>query len=565
MAFRRKDVKKASYYVWFLGAKESKGLRGDQYVVPVLRFLLDRERQYEPSKVTLQVSNKGIKIVQTLNVPRKSNGNQAAFKTSFNSNPNVKTEQIKHMIPHHSVTWVSQEEDIICCIMLIYNPITKCPVHVHAYRCDSIETATTLRNQLQILIDRPENQKKFREIEMRLAAKGLMPTSGPVPPELEFQSSRKTLNSDGRSTRTEGSDNTDDSLGSSDLGYNGSKELIKNRPVSRGKVHQSDNNSPAVYESLAAELRAKLGNPKTGPILLPPRDYDTISRKRGKLEGIELRKSTNQQIVGPLLEQDESPITRSESSGKSSSGIGSDEALSSAIHEIQPDYDQKADQSSSDDDWGMELRKSGEWLPVNRIRKNPIHKSNSQRNVTYESKYKNNWSSERDYEWDKSLPTKIKTNMPIQSHDKHYFKQQQHHQQHQSSSKTQPKTPQRFYFPDPAFKIPDPEPNQSRSRSENRLQRRKSNPDCFRSASPVTYKSDPLQPTRYSHIRYDNDTPQKHGHSRKPEYYYGKEMPINASKYIVKRQESAQQIVSPTSNRHHFVGKPIRRISAFNY
>ena len=144
-------------------------------------------------------------------------------------------------------------------------------------------------------------------------------------------------------------------------------------------------------------------------------------------------------------------------------------------------------------------------------------------------------------------------------------RQQQQQQQHQSSSKTQSKTPQRFYFPDPAFKIPDPEPNQSRSRSENRLQRRKSNPDCFRSASPVTYKSDPLQPTRYSHIRYDNDTPQKHGHSRKPEYYYGKEMPINASKYIVKRQESAQQIVSPTSNRHHFVGKPIRRISAFNY
>src|SRR6185437_11366782 len=102
-------------------------------------------------------------IVQTLIVPKKSSAIVGAspHKSSsslFSTSSSPKTEQIKHMIPHHSITWVSQEEDIICCILLIYNPITKCPVHVHAYRCDSIETATSLRNQLQILIDRPENQ-----------------------------------------------------------------------------------------------------------------------------------------------------------------------------------------------------------------------------------------------------------------------------------------------------------------------------------------------------------------------------------------------------------------------
>lgn len=55
-----------------------------------------------------------------------------------------------------------------------------------------------------------------------------------------------------------------------------------------------------MYESLAAELKAKLGDPKTGPILLPPKDYDTMSRKQGKLSGIESRRSTNPQLVGPL-------------------------------------------------------------------------------------------------------------------------------------------------------------------------------------------------------------------------------------------------------------------------
>ena len=345
MAFKRKDVKKASYYVWFLGAKESKGLRGDEYVMPVLTFLIDKERQLEPSKVTLQVSNKGIKIVQTLIVPKRSAQSVGVHHKSaniFSTSSSPKTEQIKHMIPHHSITWVSQEEDIICCILLIYNPITKCPVHVHAYRCDSIETATVLRNQLQILIDRPENQKKFREIEMRLAAKGLMPDTSPVPPGIDYMPTRKTLNSDGRSTRTEGSDNSDESVDSSYLGYHNTNHRIQKSFPKLTRSHSSVNNCSindtnlnnsevsagnervsTLYESLAAEFRAKLGNPKTGPILLPPRDYDTISRKRGKLEGIEYRKSTNTQIVGPSTVPSppkplsshylKSPLTRSES------------------------------------------------------------------------------------------------------------------------------------------------------------------------------------------------------------------------------------------------------------
>lgn len=54
-----------------------------------------------------------------------------------------------------------------------------------------------------------------------------------------------------------------------------------------------------MYESLAAELKAKLGNPKAAPILLPPKDYDTISRRQGKLDGIDTRRSTNPQLIGP--------------------------------------------------------------------------------------------------------------------------------------------------------------------------------------------------------------------------------------------------------------------------
>ena len=105
------------------------------------------------------------------------------IKSDLQSSSSVmKSEQVKHHIPHDSISWVYQEDDVICAILLLYNPITRCPVHIHAYRCDSIQTANNLHQQLQTLIDRPENQKKFREIEMRLAAKGLLiPPMQPQP------------------------------------------------------------------------------------------------------------------------------------------------------------------------------------------------------------------------------------------------------------------------------------------------------------------------------------------------------------------------------------------------
>jgi hypothetical protein len=278
-----KDIKKSSYYVWFLGAQEAKGLRGEEYVKPIVRNLIQKERDVEPFKVTLQVSHKGLKIVQ----------NVTGTKSGTNS------DVVKHFIPHHAVTCVVQEsspnDDIVSCILLIYNPITRCPVHVHCYRCDSVETATILRSQLQTLIDRPDNQKKFNEIESRLQAKGLLNSQNNL-------NRRSTGGSDGRSTSTRDTE----SSGSSDRGG----ERIA-----------------TLYDSLAAELREKLHGIR-GPLLLPPRDYDTVHRQRGNLTGIELRRCRNANIVG-LANETLTPAT--ESSG-GSSGIGSDDAPPSPNH-----------------------------------------------------------------------------------------------------------------------------------------------------------------------------------------------------------------------------------------
>ena len=36
------EMRKSSFYVWFLGAKESRGLRGAEYITPVVKNLMSR-------------------------------------------------------------------------------------------------------------------------------------------------------------------------------------------------------------------------------------------------------------------------------------------------------------------------------------------------------------------------------------------------------------------------------------------------------------------------------------------------------------------------------------------
>lgn len=50
-----KDIKKSSYYVWYLGAKEAKAIDA---MPGAMDYLLERERLQEPFKVTLQVSGR---------------------------------------------------------------------------------------------------------------------------------------------------------------------------------------------------------------------------------------------------------------------------------------------------------------------------------------------------------------------------------------------------------------------------------------------------------------------------------------------------------------------------
>lgn len=108
---------------------------------------------------------------------------------------------------------------IAAVIMLVVNNVV-----FFVIRCDSEHTAEMLYSHLQALIEKPENQKKFAEIERKLQLRGALPVSKKPP---------------------------DSSLGSevsreSDSGSN-EERCVAN-----------------LYDSLAAELKQKLSTGKKG-------------------------------------------------------------------------------------------------------------------------------------------------------------------------------------------------------------------------------------------------------------------------------------------------------------
>ncbi|XP_026806712.1 LIM domain-containing protein A [Rhopalosiphum maidis] len=303
----KKDIKKSSYYVWFLGAQECKNVRDVESIIPVISTLAEREKKVTPYKFTLQVSHRGLKIVHNVSALISLPGGKSS-----------KSDLVKHLIPDHAVTCVHQDEDLVAVILLLYNPVTKWPVHVHVYRCDTVETATLLSTQLRMLVDRPENKKKLNDIESRLQTKSET--------HCNVRNDRK-------------------------------KESPPQPPLSPESGVPGPGHVTTLYDSLAAELKKKLGTGgKTGgvPILLPPRDYDTVHRHRGNLNGIDFRRCMSANIVGvnstgARPQQDFRRSGTKMGSSGGSSGIGSDHAPSPEQYEPENAY--ADNNSSSDDDW----------------------------------------------------------------------------------------------------------------------------------------------------------------------------------------------------------------------
>ena len=261
---KEKDLlaKKSQFYVEFLGWMETTGLRGVKYTEPVIRELRRRQKRVDrPPKLTIQVSKKELKISQDVEEKKKRHIKKIKFPTIPAQDV---TFAVQSMRPHDG-----RPDDIVACIYLGYMPRTGRYVHAHVYRFDEPQTATTFVRMLNQLTD--SNEERIREVERELAAKGEIEM-------VEYTRESGLGSSDGMSDGPYTGDSAADSAASNST-YSDDSPTFGSDDIDPDLQSLSE---VQAFDSVTDELRQRLSiNRDTAPILLPPTDYDTISRARG--------------------------------------------------------------------------------------------------------------------------------------------------------------------------------------------------------------------------------------------------------------------------------------------
>ncbi|KAL4224150.1 hypothetical protein ACF0H5_017603 [Mactra antiquata] len=283
--------KKQQFYVQFLGWVETTGLRGNRYTDPVVNDLRRKARKWKYApKLTLQVGKKEMKITQDIQDEKKKG-------------KKIKTIKFP-IIPSRDITYAVQArnpldgtpDDVVACIYLGYVPRTQRYVHVHVYRFDSSETATTFVRFLNQIV--AMHSDRTADIEQDLMRQGHIDDLGDRVPPMHVNvhtrnSSHRFDSSDGMSDRAFYEDSGADSGSFSDEGFpSGSDDIEPDLQSLKDAVP---------FDSVTDELKTRLRLTETkgaAPLLLPPKDYDTVVRRHGDLDKATRRKCLQIPIVG---------------------------------------------------------------------------------------------------------------------------------------------------------------------------------------------------------------------------------------------------------------------------
>lgn len=188
-------------------------------------------------------------------------------------------------IPARDITYVYQArhsdgrlDDIVACIYLGYMPRTQKLVHVHVYRFDEANTASLFARQIGVLVD--GNKQHVIDIENSLAMKGEIdePSLITLDAILEHQT-------------------TDSAVGSASSAYSDDEPPTFGSDEIDPELQSLNDVIP--FDNVADELQFRFKQ-EDSPLLLPPKDYDTISRAHGNLAKINQRRCLNMNVVGPM-------------------------------------------------------------------------------------------------------------------------------------------------------------------------------------------------------------------------------------------------------------------------
>ena len=279
MAAQKKNSRKAQYYVMYLGWKECRGVAGREFTEPIVKDLFrKRSTDYLP-KLTLEVSKKEIKINQIVEKDQK--GKPKIDKRKY---PPIPTKDVTY-----AVQALSPDEDTVACIYLGFNPRTQCAVHVHVYKCDSVQTAESLVEHINQVISNPEHEKRVGKIEAELVKKGQIVGRSANEDRSESGSeSNSTEKLDRRDMRLPRIPSVEKqspppvrSQQNNSYGY---PQDYQQYPQDYPPNHYSPLDEEALKEerdremsqSLADEFKQRLQGGIQSPMLVPPKDYDTV-------------------------------------------------------------------------------------------------------------------------------------------------------------------------------------------------------------------------------------------------------------------------------------------------
>ena len=338
-------MNKRHFYCWYLGFTEVNGLIGQQYVIDGLQKLttqsnlftknqvFDIRRRRVASKVTISLNDTSFTL----------NGNTTA---NNNKNPISNVEQLSksYTIDYEKISYITRLNDqkyadIVCLIIVntddhqnmeeIYQKQRKQHpyrhiANLHAFKFDSVDSAKRLEKYLnEFYLNYRQNVQKVvpnvhynKNINMKnIRANSNNSSSHNVNININNRNnaaitvSNKSLNSGG-GTNTASSSNDSEYGQFVDPSIRNNIKNISNEVINRlRKASTSDQISqinpvsprnaiqaPMPFDDINNEFKRKLFSEQ--PLLLPPKDYNTVMRSRGDLEKAELRRSLNQHIVG---------------------------------------------------------------------------------------------------------------------------------------------------------------------------------------------------------------------------------------------------------------------------
>ncbi|KAK3611687.1 hypothetical protein CHS0354_034351 [Potamilus streckersoni] len=283
--------KKQQFYVQFLGWVECKGIRGAKYTDPVIHDLKKKQGKWKYApKLTIQVNKRELRISQEMQEEKKKS--KKIKKIQF---PTIPTRDITYCI--QAETPEGRPDDIVACIYLGYVPRTQRYVHVHVYRFDSPETAASFVRTVNQTVT--QHAERLRDIERQLILQG------------EIEDPRLN-SSDGMSERhTTDSGADSNSFSDDNYPFNESDEMDEIEADLRS-LHET-----VPYDSVTEELKNRLRMTEKNeapPLLLPPKDYDTLHRNYGDLGKSVARKCLQIPIVGSDLKS-RRPRNSSEDTG----------------------------------------------------------------------------------------------------------------------------------------------------------------------------------------------------------------------------------------------------------